>query len=110
MPNPLQPSLKLGEQPRSFRTEIKPYLEGVASHQRFIPETARRLADPLFTRHLFIGEYYIGQFVEKRDQLLQEVLQGLEADSKAALALIYLRNGYLESPIELPSCAKTRPF
>ena len=102
--------LKLGEQPRSFRTEIKPYLEGVASHQRFIPETARRLADPLFTRHLFIGEYYIGQFVEKRDQLLQEVLQGLEADSKAALALIYLRNGHLESPIELPSCAKTRLF
>src|SRR3990167_5864489 len=42
--------LKLGKQPHSFRTEIKPYLEGVASHRRFIPETARRLADPLFTK------------------------------------------------------------
>lgn len=98
--------LKLGKQSRSFRTEIKPYLEGVASHRRFIPETARRLADPLFTRDLFIDEYYIGQFVEKREQLLQEVLQGLDADSKAALALIYMRNGRLESPIELQPSEK----
>ena len=29
------------------------------------------------------------------------MLQGLDADSKAALALIYMRNGRLESPIEL---------
>ena len=93
--------LKLGKQPRSFRSEIKPYLENVASHPRFIPETARRLGDPLFTKDLFIDEYYIGQFVEKREQLLQEVLQGLDADSKAALALIYMRNGRLESPILL---------
>src|SRR5438105_3160239 len=49
--------LKLGRQPRSFRTEIKPYLEDVASHPRFIPETARRLGDPLFTNDLFIDEY-----------------------------------------------------
>lgn len=93
--------LKLGKQPRSFRTDIKPYLEGVASHRRFIPETARRLADPLFTKDVFIDEYHISQFVEKREQLLQEVLHGLDADSKAALALIYMRNGRLESPIEL---------
>lgn len=93
--------LKLGKQPRSFRTEIKPYLESVASHRRFIPETARRLADPLFTKDLFIDEYYISQFVEKREQLLQEILQSLDADSKAALALIYMRSGRLESPIGL---------
>jgi hypothetical protein len=93
--------LKLGKQPLSFRTEIKPYLEDVASHPRFIPETARRLGDPLFTKDLFIDKYYIGQFVEKREQLLQEVLQGLDTDSKAALALIYMRNGRLESPIQL---------
>lgn len=93
--------LKLGKQPRSFRTEIKPYLENVASHLRFIPETARRLGDPLFTKGLFVDEYYLSQFVEKREQLLQEVLQGLDADSKAALALIYMRNGRLESPIRL---------
>jgi hypothetical protein len=99
--------LKLGKQPRRFRAEIKPYLEGVASHRRFIPETARRLADPIFTKDLFIDEYYIGQFVERREQLLQEVLQALDADSRAALALIYMRNGHLESPIELHSSERT---
>jgi hypothetical protein len=93
--------LKLGKQPRSFRIEIKPYLEDIASHQRFIPETARRVADPLFTKELFIDPYYLGQFVEKREQLLQEVLQSLDADSKAALALIYMRNDRLDSPIDL---------
>ena len=93
--------VKLGNQPRSFRTRIKPYLEGVASHQRFIPETARRLADQLFTSNLRINEYHIDQFVERREQLLQEILQGLDSNSKAALALIYMRNGRLESPIEL---------
>ena len=93
--------LKLGKQPRSFRTKIKPYLEDIASHQRFIPEIARRLADPLFTRDLFINKYYIDRFVEKHEQLLQEVLRGLDSDSKSALALIYMRNGRLESPIEL---------
>lgn len=93
--------LKLGKQSRSFRAEIKPCLESVASHRRFIPETARRLADPLFTRGLLTDEYHIGQFVEKRELLLQEILQGLDADSKAVLALIYMRSGQLESPIEL---------
>lgn len=93
--------LKLGKQSLSFRREIKPYLEGVAAHPRFIPETARRLADPLFTKDLFIDPYYLGQFVEKREQLLREILQGLDSDSKAALALIYMRNGKLESPISL---------
>jgi hypothetical protein len=36
--------LKLGKQPQEFRTQIKPLLEGVAAHPRFIPETARRLS------------------------------------------------------------------
>jgi hypothetical protein len=93
--------LKLGKQPRSFRGEIKPYLEDIAIHPRFIPETARRLAEPLFTKDLFIDSYYLGQFVDKREQFLQEVLQGLDGDSKAALALIYMRNDRLQSPMEL---------
>ncbi|MEX0943367.1 MAG: hypothetical protein WD002_12575, partial [Pseudomonadales bacterium] len=93
--------LKLGRQSRSFLADIKPYLENVANHSRFIPETARRLADPLFTNDLFLDEYYIGQFVERREQLLRDILQNLDIDSKAALALIFMRNGQLESPIEL---------
>jgi hypothetical protein len=92
--------LKLGRQPPKFRSDIKPLLEGVAAHPRFIPETARRLGDPVFTDGLVIESYSVGQFVLKQEQLLQEVLQGLDYDCKAALALIYMRNDGLESPIQ----------
>ena len=93
--------LKLGNQPNSFRTKIKPFLEGVASHPRFIPETARRLADPIFTNKVPIRRHELHEFVEKRELLLQELLENLDNDSKAALALIYMRNGLLESPIHV---------
>ena len=93
--------LKLGKQPAAFRSDIKPHLEYVAAHPRFIPETARRIADPLFTKDLYVGEYHLGQFVEKREQLLLEVIQGLDSNSKAALGLIYMRKDHLESPSTL---------
>lgn len=95
--------LKLGRQPPAFRSDIKPYLELVAAHSRFVPEIARRLSDPLFTQELHLSAYSLGQFVDKQERFLQEVLQGLDNDSKAALALIYMRNGALAGPIELSS-------
>ena len=73
----------------------------MAAHPRFIPEIARRLADPTFTKRLYLTEYHLGQFVQKREQLLQEVLDGLDKESMAALALIYMKKDHLESPISL---------
>ena len=93
--------IKLGKQDKAFRTAIKPHLPTIASHSRFVPETARRLAEPLFTAGLELARYHLNDFVEKQEQFLQEVLQGLDEHSKAALALIYMRNDSLESPVEL---------
>jgi hypothetical protein len=93
--------LKLGSQPLTFRAEIKAHLPSVAAHSRFIPEIARRLADPTFTKRLYLTEHHLGQFVQKREQLLQEVLDGLDKDSMAALALIYMKKDHLISPISL---------
>ena len=93
--------LKLGKQPRSFRTKIKPHLDNVAGHSRFIPETARRIADPRYTRNLFITDYHVDQFVVKREELLQEVVGQLDVDSKAALGMVYMRDGHLQSPVEI---------
>jgi hypothetical protein len=93
--------LKLGRQPVKFRRAVKPNLESVAAHDRFIPEIARRLSDPIFTQGISLTEYGLKLFVEKREQLLREVIQGLDSDNKAALALIYMRNDRLASPIEL---------
>jgi hypothetical protein len=93
--------IKLGKQDKEFRTAIKPHLPTIASHSRFVPETARRLADPVFTAGLELNRYDLNDFVEKQEHFLQEVLRGLDDHSKAALALIYMRNDALESPIEL---------
>ena len=93
--------VKLGDQTRSFKTRVKPYLQGIAIHPRFIPEIARRLGNPFFTKDLVINASSISRFVRRREQLLQEIVRGLDTDSRAALALIYMRNGRLESPIQL---------
>lgn len=93
--------LKLGAQPSKFKAQIKPYLPLVSGHTRFIPEIARRLSEPAFTKHLYLSEYNLREFVEKREQLLQEVLDGLDKDSLAALALIYMKKDHLQSPVSL---------
>lgn len=93
--------LKLGSQPHPFRKKIKPFLEGIASHSQFIPETARRVAEPLFTKNFLFDKRYIDRFVGEREEFLQDVLRTLDIDCQAALALIYMRNGRLESPIQL---------
>jgi energy-coupling factor transporter ATP-binding protein EcfA2 len=93
--------LKLGAQPREFLAAVKPHLEAVADYRRFIPEIARRLADPFFTKDLHLSQWALERFVEQREQFLIDVCNGLDADSKAALALVYMRNGHLPSPIQL---------
>lgn len=93
--------LKLGRQPREFRAAVKPHLESVANHDRFIPEIARRLADPFFTKNLYLSEWSLARFVDERVQFLVDICKELDADSKAALALIYMSNGRLLSPISL---------
>lgn len=93
--------LKLGAQGGNFKTQIKPHLSSVSAHPRFIPEIARRLADPAFTKNLYLSDYHLREFVDRREQLLQEVLDGLDKDSLAALALIYMKKDHLQSPISL---------
>jgi energy-coupling factor transporter ATP-binding protein EcfA2 len=93
--------IKLGKQAKNFRTAIKPHLPFIAAHSRFVPETARRLGDPIFTPQLSLNRYDLNDFVDKQEQLLQEVIRGLDENSKAALALIYMRNNSLESPVAL---------
>jgi hypothetical protein len=95
--------IKLGTQPQRFRSAIKPHLEAVASHPRFAPEAARRLGDRAFTKNVRADRDGLIDFVENQREFLVEVLTGLDTDSKAGLALIFMRSGVLESPIRLSS-------
>lgn len=93
--------LKLGKQPRSFLSEIKPYLENITKLPGFIPEIARRLGDPIFTKELVLSSFALTEFVENKERFLRDVISGLDKDSKAALALIYIHASRLESPVKL---------
>jgi len=93
--------LKIGKQSIDFIGRIKPLLNDIANHERFVPETARRISDPIFTSDLSLTSGDLNNFVGQQEQLLSEVLNGLDDGSKAALALIYLRRNHLNSPVEL---------
>lgn len=93
--------LKMGKQPLSYKKEIKPHLEYIANHKRFIPEMARRLSDPFFTKNLYLSEFYLDIFIQKQESFLIELISELDKDNRAALALIYMNNEKLKSPLEL---------
>ncbi len=93
--------LKLGRQPSTFRKQIEPFLPDVANHRRFIPEIARRLSEPMLTGSLYLSAGSLERFVEQRESFLIDVCEKLDADCKAALALVYMRRSKLQSPVEL---------
>ncbi len=93
--------LRLGTQTLAKRTLLKPHLPSVASHHRFSPEIARRLGNPIFTNGLFISEAGLADFVERPLDFLCEVIRNLDSESRAALALVFMRAGALKSPLNL---------
>lgn len=93
--------IKLGTQQREFKARIKIFLPSVSRNTGFLPETARRLADPAFTKNLAMSAESVNYFVEHPLQWLKEVISTLDVDSKSALALIFMSGGALDSPLSL---------
>ena len=93
--------IQLGTQPKAFKQRLKPYLDGVVAHKRFSPEIARRLGNPAFTKKLVISGPTLDDFVERPVPLLQEVIRTIDANSRAAIALVFMRGGWLPSPVML---------
>jgi hypothetical protein len=92
--------LKLGNQPRVFKTRIKPFLDKIAVNRHFLPEIMRRLSDPMFTTSLIIDDNSLVNFVEKPEQYLVDVMKNLAPAMKGAVALVFMRAGVLDSPVE----------
>jgi energy-coupling factor transporter ATP-binding protein EcfA2 len=95
--------IRLGTQPSEFKTRIKPLLVDVASHQRFSPEIARRLGSPLFTKNLTLSKGGLDEFVAQPMELLQEIIRTLDAGSRSALAIVFMRGGMMPSPMRVTS-------
>lgn len=93
--------IRLGAQSRQFKTQVKPFLPEVAAHQRFSPEIARRLGDAAFTKRLVVSKPGLDDFVAHPLELLCEIIRTLDAGSRSALALVFMRGGLLPSPIDM---------
>jgi hypothetical protein len=79
-------------QPQAMRKRLKPHLAAIAANKAFLPETARRLGDPLFTKKLIISSDRLVRLVEHPVEFLTEVLEQLDDASRAAIALIFLNS------------------
>ncbi|MFE6555648.1 hypothetical protein ACFYYI_18075 [Streptomyces sp. NPDC002387] len=95
--------IKLGDQPREVRTNLKPHLPAAADADPFYPEVARRLGLQAFTRTLQLNGRGIADFMARPSAFLREIYDGLEPDEKTALALTYQAGEFLPAPLNLDS-------
>ena len=93
--------VRLGTQPREFKSSLIALLPAVAAHPRFSPEIARRLGHPAFTKQLRVSPWALEKFVAEPMELLREIIRTLDANTRSAIALIFMRGGALPSPLTI---------
>ena len=93
--------LRLGGQPAAFRSAVKAFLPKVAAHEKFLPEIARRLGDPFFTKKLQPDLDSVFHFVAASEEYLCDLIEGLGDANRAALGLAFMRGGKLRAGLEL---------
>jgi energy-coupling factor transporter ATP-binding protein EcfA2 len=93
--------MRLGRQRPEFRRALKPFLTEVAEHNEFLPETARRLAEPMFTKNVSPTREGVLEFVEKQEEYLRDVINGLGDSNRAALGVAFMRGGRIKAGLDL---------
>ena len=92
--------LKHGDQPKSFKTKVKPWLEQAVKSEKFLPETARRFGSQRFTKSLSLKNVKVCEFFDEPVTYLGELVSTLASSEQAALALIFCNGGYLATPVD----------
>ncbi|MDR5819316.1 hypothetical protein [Caballeronia sp. LZ043] len=92
--------IKEGDQSTQFRREIKPFLPAVVESHHFLPESARRLGNAIFTSSLSRSQTGLIQFFGNPSEFLLETIRTLTPENLAALALLFVNAGRVPSPIE----------
>ena len=98
--------IKLGSQPHDFRRRIKRLLPAVATNPHFMPELARRLGNPQFTGTLKLNSLSIAKFIQEPEAFLEETINDLDDDSRAALVLLFMHGGSLDGYLNLDSTSQ----
>lgn len=87
--------IKHGSQDEAWKAKTKRHLNAVAEVGSFLSGISERLANPDFTRKLPLTESALCDFMAKPQEHLVEVINELEPEQFAALALIYVHRGRL---------------
>ncbi|WP_226093450.1 AAA family ATPase [Dickeya oryzae] len=93
--------LKLGKQTKAFRRAIKNFLPTVVSVPKFLPEIARRFANPQFTKKPVLSEAAVVDFFSNPTGIMADIIGGLAPAERAALALVFANGGELPIPLRL---------
>jgi hypothetical protein len=100
--------IKMGDQPRQIRKQLKPFLPSASSNSAFLPETARRLGSTFFTKKLVLDQDHLTDFIEHPVEFLKEVLMNLDDAAKASIALIFLHGtAGVPSPLQVSQAMET---
>ena len=93
--------IRLGDQSKKFKADIKTHLAMVAGHPKFSPEIARRLGNSVFTSKIRPHEGDLEKFTSNPLEFLLEVIKTLDDSNKAALSLVFMGGGRIASPVTI---------
>lgn len=92
--------LRFGTQPSAFKLRIRPFLDDLLAAGKFLPEIARRLANPEYTQQLLTTPDGLKDFFARPEAFLLDTLTNLPDAMRAAIGLIFINGGRLRSPIQ----------
>jgi hypothetical protein len=93
--------IKLGNQEIGYKTNLKPFLKMIVDSRNFSPEVARRLGDKHFTKTLNLDSRNISNFITNPMDFLTDTINNLDVHCKAALTVLFMNGGEIESPVKL---------
>lgn len=85
--------VKAGTQPRQWKAKAKQFLEDCAQERTFLPEIARRFADPTFTKTLTLQRENILRFFREPQEHLIQTLREMSSAHQACVTLVFLHRG-----------------
>ena len=87
--------LKEGKQSKQWKQSIKPHLPKLSDNQYLLPEIARRLGEPMFTRGIKKLPDDLISFVNNPQEYLKDTIFELTLPQQAAMTLVFLARSRL---------------
>ncbi|CAH1906264.1 conserved hypothetical protein [Candidatus Nitrotoga sp. HW29] len=87
--------LKEGKQSKQWKQCIKPHLSDLSDNLKLLPEIARRLGEPMFTKGIKQLPDDLIRFVHKPQEYLKNTIFELALPQQAAMTLVFLARSRL---------------